>query len=308
MVALAAVALRATTPSSAAGSDPVPARTGTTSCRPSRPVVSVPVLSVQTTSTLLSASTALSCCTSAPCLTSAAAPTAYDTLTRKNSPYGTSPDSTADVCTTRSSDSPSSAACSRIAALISATSTMTARTTRSMRACSGVRVGVHVRAAAVSFAAELAAPTASARCSAVPVRQAVPDSARSPAVLTTGSDSPVSSDSSSSRRPGPTTGPSTTTWSPAVSRSRSPCTTCSGSTSRSCPSRTTRQRARCSRRSRSRVRLARSSCAELMTALSRPRPTLTTASLVRPSASSATPMTNRRLLKKVKRFARRIDV
>jgi hypothetical protein len=226
---------------------------------------------------------------------------------RKNSPYGTSPDSTAETWTTRSSGSPSIAACNRIAPLSSATSTMTTRTTRSTWACRGVRCGVHVRAAAVTAAAWLSGPTASARCSPPPARQNVPDRSRSPAVLTTGSDSPVSSDSSTSSRPGPTTGPSTTTWSPARIRSRSPSTTSSGGTSRSRPSRTTRDWARCSRRSWSSLRLARTSCTELIAAFTRPSPTLITASLVRPRASSATPMTNRMLLKNVKRLVRRMS-
>ncbi len=53
----------------------------------------------------------------------------------------------------RSSDRPSSAACSRIAALISATRSITPRTTRSIWNCRGVRCGVHVPAAAVRLAA-----------------------------------------------------------------------------------------------------------------------------------------------------------
>jgi hypothetical protein len=52
--------------------------------------------------------------------------------------------------------------------------------------------------------------------------------------------------------------------------------------------------------------LARTSWIEPISELSRPRPTLTTASFGRPITSSASPITYRKLLKRVKRFARRI--
>ncbi len=61
----------------------------------------------------------------------------------KNSPYGTSPDKTAEVWTTRTSGRPSRAACPKMAPLTNATVKMTARTTRSICRCSGVRVVVH---------------------------------------------------------------------------------------------------------------------------------------------------------------------
>ena len=57
----------------------------------------------------------------------------------------------------------------------------------------------------------------------------------SPGCLVTRSDSPVSSDSSTSMRPSPTIGPSTTTWSPGSSRSTSPSTTSDGSISWTAP-------------------------------------------------------------------------
>ena len=61
--------------------------------------------------------------------------------------------------------------------------------------------------------------------------QKLPDMSSSPGCLVTRSDSPVSSDSSTSMRPSPTIGPSTTTWSPGSSRSTSPSTTSDGSIS-----------------------------------------------------------------------------
>ena len=65
VVRFGVVTLRANAPRVASGSAP-PGRSGSTSLSVSRPVVSVPVLSVHTTSTLLTDSTALTCCTSAP--------------------------------------------------------------------------------------------------------------------------------------------------------------------------------------------------------------------------------------------------
>ena len=66
LVRFAAPALRAIDPNAAAtGSASCPS-TGAVSTTVRRPVVSVPVLSVQTTSTLLTDSTALTSCTSAP--------------------------------------------------------------------------------------------------------------------------------------------------------------------------------------------------------------------------------------------------
>ena len=65
--------------------------------------------------------------------------------------------------------------------------------------------------------------------------QKLPDMRSSPGCLVTRSDSPVSSDSSTSMRPSPTIGPSTTTWSPGSSRSTSPSTTSDGSISATSP-------------------------------------------------------------------------
>jgi len=64
LVRFGTVTAAANAPSAALPSPPVP--TGSTSLSVRRPVVSVPVLSVHTTSTLLTDSTALTCCTSAP--------------------------------------------------------------------------------------------------------------------------------------------------------------------------------------------------------------------------------------------------
>ncbi len=74
-----------------------------------------------------------------------------------------------------------------------------------------------------------------------------------------GSDSPVSSDSSISSPADSCTTPSARTWSPARSSSRSSATTAPTSTSVTAPSRTTRARGALSTASRSSVRFARTS-------------------------------------------------
>ena len=74
LVRLGTVTAAANAPRAALASGPGVSPTGSTSVRWSRPVVSVPVLSVHTTSTLLTDSTALTCCTSAPAAAIRAAP------------------------------------------------------------------------------------------------------------------------------------------------------------------------------------------------------------------------------------------
>ncbi len=86
MVVLGAVTERAKVPSSSRASSASTPGAGTRAVRVRRPLVRVPVLSVHTTSTRLTASTALVCWTSAPRPAMRAAPTAYATAMRKNSP------------------------------------------------------------------------------------------------------------------------------------------------------------------------------------------------------------------------------
>jgi hypothetical protein len=64
---------------------------GTSSRSASRLAVSVPVLSVHSTSTRLSDSTALACWTSAPNRTRRTAPSAYATAIDTNRPFGINP-------------------------------------------------------------------------------------------------------------------------------------------------------------------------------------------------------------------------
>ena len=94
-----------------------------------------------------------------------------------------------------------------------------------------------------------------------------PDITLSPGALSTGSLSPVSSDSSTARPRAATTSPSTTTWSPGRSSRTSSATTSLVPTSRAWPSRTTRARGADSTARRCSVRRALSSWAMPMTLL-----------------------------------------
>ena len=118
--------------------------------------------------------------------------------------------------------------------------------------------------------------------------QKLPDMSASPGCLVTRSDSPVSSDSSTSMRPA-TMGPSTTTWSPGCTRRTSPMTTCDGSSSVTCPLRTTSALGRSSMAILSSTRLARISWNRLMTVLVPMTNTTEKASSGLPSTSSRMP-------------------
>ena len=82
-------------------------------------------------------------------------------------------------------------------------------------------------------------PTAVASMSIAPSTLRVPPMTRSPGPFSTGSDSPVTIDSSTDARPARTL-PSTGIASPGLTRSRSPTATSARGTSRSTPSRTRR--------------------------------------------------------------------
>ena len=126
-----------------------------------------------------------------------------------------------------------------------------------MPATSSECVTVNRRASVASFRAYASSPTAVAWKRPWPATTIAPDSIWSPGTLRIGSDSPVSSDSSSSRPSDERTTPSAGTWSPERTSSRSSSTTCSTGISIDTPSRTTRAIGALSTASRSNVRFAR---------------------------------------------------
>ena len=111
-----------------------------------------------------------------------------------------------------------------------------------------------------SLTAYASAPTAVATMRPAPAATNDPDIASSPRCFSTGSGSPVSSDSSSSSPSDESTSPSTTTCMPGASSRTSSRTTRSTGTSCTSPSRTTCAFGAVSTLSRSSVRFARSSC------------------------------------------------
>jgi hypothetical protein len=105
-------------------------------------------------------------------------------------------------------------------------------------------IGARERCASLTMrticASRVSAPTRSARISRPPVPFRVAPMSRSPSALATGMGSPVTMDSSTLLLP-PTTTPSTGTFSPGRTRSRSPGCTWSSATSTSVPSSRTRR-------------------------------------------------------------------
>ena len=130
-----------------------------------------------------------------------------------------------------------------------------------------------------------------------------PDRTSSPTARTTGRDSPLRIASSNSRPVASATTPSATTWSPAVSRTRSPSTTSSTCSRSSAPSRTTVANGATSAASASSFFLARSSWPMPTPAFATTIPTKS-ASLASPKISVTSPSESRIALNGVATFAR----
>ncbi len=233
---------------------------GISSTTRSEASVSVPVLSVHITDTEARLSIAFSCWARIPCRAIFAAVTAAVRLTSRISPSGTmltipavSVSTASDWLTLRSaSETP------RPIPSGAMKPTITIRS-RSIARSSGERGWRKARAVSVSRAAWLSAPTAVASKSPSPSTAKEPERTSSPTRRATGSDSPVSSDSSSASPSARTRSPSAAIWSPLAIRTRSPTTTSPTGTARGVPSRTTVAFATTSAASLSSVRLARTS-------------------------------------------------
>ena len=233
---------------------------GISSTTRSEASVSVPVLSVHITETEASDSIAFSCWARIPLRAIFAAVTAAVSETSRIRPSGTmltipavSVSTASAWLTLRSaSDTPRPIASGTIIPTITISS-------RSIAFSSGERGWRKARAVAVTLAAWLSAPTAVASKSPSPSTAKDPERTLSPAFRTTGSDSPVSSDSSSASPSARTRVPSAGSWSPPAIRTRSPATTSSTGTWRGSPSRTTVAFATTSAASLSSVRFARTS-------------------------------------------------
>ena len=277
------------------------------------PSVSVPVLSRQIRSTRARPSTAGSSCTSTLWFASRTAPTAKAMLVMSTRPSGIIATIAAIVDTVASCHAPLSMASAHPPALTIcafSTSRPTGPTiqaiqpsTRLIDVRSSEATSENCLASLDSLFANESAPTRSTTAVPAPPMTIDPDSTESPVALSTGSDSPVSIDSSSWRRSDASTRASAATWSPARSTSRSPSTTSPRAVSRSSPSRSTRACGACMRASRSRARFARNSCTEPMIVFAmalKPK----SASCQRPMSSSTTKHAAMMPLKSVKTLAR----
>src|SRR6266511_2679173 len=170
-----------------------------------------------------------------------------------------------------------------------------------MPSMSSERASWKRRASAASFRAYASSPTAVAWNFPDPATTKLPDSTWSAMSLSTGSDSPVRSDSSTWSAVVARTTPSAAIWSPVRSS-----TTSSSTTSSTPTSRTSRTCGALSTASWSRVRLARSSWMMPMSALlTRTMPN--SASCGCPTARMTTSSTPRIALNRVKTFARTIS-
>ena len=233
---------------------------GISSTTRSEDSVSVPVLSVHITVTEASDSIAFSCWARMPWRAIFAAVTAAVRDTSRISPSGTmltipavSVSTASDWLTSRSASEiprPIPSGAMKLTITISS---------RSIARSSGERGWRKRLAVSVSCAAWLSEPTAVASKSPSPSSAKVPEKTSSPTLRTTGSDSPVRSDSSSARPSERVSFPSAGSWSPLPTRTRSPTTTSETATWRGVPSRTTVALATTSAASLSSARFARTS-------------------------------------------------
>ena len=135
---------------------------GTSSSNVTTPDVSVPVLSVQRTSTLLRLSMALNCCTSTSLPSRRTAPSAYVSAMLSTSPLGMSARITVDM-RTLSTNGTSTRTLRTQTSVSNAMTTMSRmRTICTTCLCSGVSSRLNSLALAVSLLAKLSSPTARA--------------------------------------------------------------------------------------------------------------------------------------------------
>ena len=219
-------------------SDSATSSTGMTATTSGRPAVSVPVLSSTSVSTSSSSSSDSALRNSTPACAPRPIATVIDMGVARPSAHGQATMSVltaiSSACARRGSG-PSNA---HATAAINATST-TAGTnqaeTRSARACTGARLRCASATVCTMRASTVSAPTRSARITSAAVPFTVPPMTAAPGDFATGSDSPVTIDSSTGPRPS-TIAPSTGILSPGRIRNWSPTRTSASGTSVPCPS------------------------------------------------------------------------
>ena len=239
--------------------------------------MSVPVLSKHTVSTRASTSTAGCSWISTSSRASFTAATAKLMVVMSARPCGIM-DATEETAATRASSQPPevNACCHPPAASICPLSTtatigssamVSHRTTRASEARSSELMGANCLASVASLEAWDASPTAVTRTFPAPPVTLEAENTWSPRRLTTGSFSPVSSDSSRSRPSASSTTASAGTWSPRESSRTSSSTISSRGIRTVAPSRSTRAGSRRSRAILSSCRLAEYSWTKPITTL-----------------------------------------
>ena len=168
------------------------------------------------------------------------------------------------------------------------------------------RVRVKRRASSASLRAYASAPTRVTCTAPEPATTKLPERTSAPGVLSTGSDSPVRSDSSISRPEVACTTPSAGTWSPVRNSSRSSRTICSVGMSTRWLSRITCAVGATTTASSSSFRFARISWKMPIAAFATST-TPNVASWISPKMRMTASITPRMALKRVKMFARRIS-
>ena len=176
------------------------------------PSVSVPVLSVHSTSTLARPSTAGSSCTRTLLRARRTTATPKATLVSRTRPSGTIPTVPATAPDTASCQESWSRNCeTNSSAAVGTIAHVTYTRMRLIPDLSSERTRVKRLACSARELAYAAWPTLVARYRPLPAATKLPESTSSPGSFTAGSDSPESSDSSTSRPAETSTSPSTTT-------------------------------------------------------------------------------------------------
>ena len=249
--------------------------------------VRVPVLSVQMTSALPRVSTVWRPLTSEPRLRIRRTASASDTVTMAGSPSGTAATaSEIPVTSIAKGLSPRSTPSTATAAQITRQPAAMVLPRWSSRRASGVGSGSMVSSIPAMRPISVSIPVAVTRAVQLPLTTIVPMRTMfSPAgTRSTGTDSPVSSDSSQETPPSSSSA-SAGTRSPAAKRITSPGTASAAGISRRAPSRNTFAVGAASRERASSVRSVRTSCKKPMRALRRTMASMASAS--RPSPSTA---------------------
>lgn len=251
----------------------------TACCTAIRPSVSVPVLSEAMTVTEPSVSTACSRRGMARAPAIRRAPRARARVTTAGSDSGTAATTRLTAVTAMSATGrPPTTPMTKTSPESTTAAKPSTRPSAERRRCNGVAAGLVDATRAVIRPSALAAPVRTTVPVARPVVTTVPALASSPTARVTGTDSPVSADSSTLSRAASASSRSAGTTSPASTRTRSPRTRSAAGRTTSRPSRTTRAVGAASWSNAAIARSARTSCTTPMAVFTSTTSTITAVS------------------------------